>query len=188
MAVQIQRKRFTTAEYDKMVEAGVFEEDARLELIEGEIVEMAPIGLRHASCVARVQLLFHEQLGRRAIVWVQSPVDVGRSSRPQPDVALVQWSPDFYATHRPSHREMLLVVEVADSSLEYDRGVKLPLYAASSIPVVWIVNLRDDVIEVYSQPSGSSYGTSQRCGTGDVVPLPGEWSGTAIAVSDIIPS
>src|SRR5437868_199471 len=117
MAIQVQpvRKQFSVEEYDRMIEAGVFDEDARLELIRGEILEMAPIGLRHAACVARLTMLFAGKVSGSAIVWVQNPIQLADNSEPEPDLALLQPRPDFYSGKRPTPNEVILLVEVADS-------------------------------------------------------------------------
>src|SRR5437868_12357745 len=141
MSVQIARRHFNVAEYYKMAAAGVFSEDDRVELIEGEIVEMNPIGSRHAACVGRLTKLLERLTGDRAIVWVQNPVQVSDYSEPLPDVALLNPRDDFYSQATPQATDVLLIIEVAESSLEYDRSIKLPLYARSGIVEVWLVNL-----------------------------------------------
>src|SRR5690242_3968785 len=104
-----------------MVKAGILKESDRVELISGEILEMAPISLRHSVCVTRLELLFHERLGRRAIVWGQNPIELHDNSQPQPDVALLKWRDDLYAAKLPDRGDVLLLVEVADTSLAYDQ-------------------------------------------------------------------
>lgn len=173
MAVSIARKLFSIDEYERMIDAGIFDPEARVELIDGEIVEMTPINLPHAVCVARLELMFHEMLGRRALVWAQNPVRIPDRSRPQPDVTLLKWRDDLYAGKHPEPEDTLLLVEVADSTLIEDRKVKVPLYARGGIPEVWIVNLRDEVVEVYSYPSEGKYRTTKRMGRGESLTLPG---------------
>lgn len=131
-----------------MVAAGVFEADARLELIHGEIVEMTPIGPPHSSRVDRLTMLFASQLTGRAIVRVQGPVHVGAHSEPQPDLLLLKPRDDFYGTRHPGADDVLLVIEVSDSSLAIDRNIKGPLYRGEAIAEYWIVNLVDQVVEV----------------------------------------
>ena len=140
-----------------MAAAGVFSEDDRVELIEGEIVEMNPIGSRHAACVGRLTKLLERLAGDRAIVWVQNPVQVNEYSEPLPDVALLKPRDDFYAQANPQPSDVLLIIEVADSSVEYDRGIKVPIYGQSGIPEVWLVNLPKETIEIYSQPLEGEY-------------------------------
>ncbi|MDQ3252827.1 MAG: Uma2 family endonuclease [Acidobacteriota bacterium] len=157
MSVQIARRHFNTAEYYRMAAAGVLSENDRVELIEGEIVEMNPIGSRHAACVGRLTKLLERLAGDYAIVWVQNPVQVNDYSEPLPDVALLKPRDDFYAQANPQPADVLLIIEVADSSVEYDREIKMPLYAQSGIPEVWLINLPQDTLEIYTQPLGEAY-------------------------------
>src|SRR5919106_6741536 len=117
MSVQVLRRRFTVDEYYRMAEAGILHEDDRVELIEGEIVEMAPIGSNHASHVDPLAQLLFERIGRRAIVRIQSPIHLGEYSEPQPDVTILRSRSDFYVSAHPSPADILLVVEVADTSV-----------------------------------------------------------------------
>lgn len=149
-----------------MAAAGVLSEDDRVELVEGEIIEMSPIGSRHAACVGRLTKLLERQAGDHAIVWVQNPVHVDDYSEPVPDVALLRRREDFYAQAKPAAADVLLLVEVSDSTLRYDREVKVPLYARAGVPEVWIVNLPGEVIETYSRPAGGGYLETRLVGRG----------------------
>jgi Uma2 family endonuclease len=155
------RHRFTVEEYRKMGEAGIFSEDDRVELIDGEVVEMAPIGWRHALYVTRLTTLLsgfasdQGLLGRHYGVSVQNPIALRRYEEPQPDLALVEGPP---SGHLPDP------VEVADTSLAYDRERKLPLYAEAGIPEAWLVDLTTDTIEVYSEPEPTGYERVARFG------------------------
>ena len=140
-----------------MAAAGVLSEDDRVELIEGEIIEMNPIGSRHAACVGRLTELLGKLAGDRAIVWVQNPVQVNDYSEPLPDLALLKRRDDFYAQANPQPSDVLLIIEVADSSVEYDRVIKVALYARSDVPEVWLVNLPKDAIETYARPVNGMY-------------------------------
>ena len=140
-----------------MAAAGVFSEGDRVELIEGEIVEMNPIGSRHAACVGRLTKFLERLVGDQVIVWVQNPVQVNDISEPLPDVTLLRPRDDFYSQANPQPSDALLIIEVADSSVEYDRDIKIPLYAEAAIPEVWLVNLPQETIEIYVQPVGDSY-------------------------------
>ncbi|MDM8522994.1 Uma2 family endonuclease [Desulfococcaceae bacterium HSG8] len=157
MLPQRQRKTFTTDEYHRMIETGILKEDDRLELVRGEIIYMAPIGSHHAACVKRLNRLFARTLSEMVILGVQDPVSIGEDSEPEPDITLLKPRPDFYAERHPRSEDVFLIVEVADTSLESDRREKLPLYARAGIGEVWIVNLRDGCVEVYSEPSGGKY-------------------------------
>lgn len=157
MVVDIQTRSFTIHEFHRMIQAGVLDEDEHVELIEGELVTMSPISSHHASCVDRLNWLFSQKVGRAAIVRVQSPVYLSEYSEPQPDIVLMRFRPDFYAHAHPEPRDVLLVVEIAETSADYDREVKLPLYAQAGIPEVWLVNLPEGHIEVYRQPAPEGY-------------------------------
>jgi len=162
MAVVLKRRRFTLGEYQRMGEAGILSEDDRVELIEGEIVEMTPIGARHAGTVARIGHVFSRRLGERVIVWAQNPIQLPlQDSEPQPDVTLLRPRPDFYTLSHPRAGDVFLLVEVMDTSVERDRRVKLPLYAMAEIPEVWLVDLNTDPVEVYRQPAAGGYGDAR---------------------------
>ena len=169
MVMPLSTRRFTVDEYHRMGRAGVFHEDDRVELLEGQIVEMSPIGPAHAGCVAALTGLLGRRGGERVVVWVQNPVDLGERSEPQPDVALLAPRADAYRTAHPRVRDMLLVIEVADTSLEHDRDVKVPLYAAAGVPEVWLVNLTDDVVTLYRDPVGGRYATVRTARRGETV-------------------
>jgi Uma2 family endonuclease len=153
----IARHRFTVDEYHRMGEAGIFGKDDRIELIEGEIIEMSPIGSPHAARVKRVNRLLVRRLGTRAIVQVQDPVVLSQLSEPQPDLAVVKARADFYAAGHPQPPDVLLIVEVADSSRVFDRNVKAPLYARAGVPELWVVDVIDAVVDVYRKPWRGRY-------------------------------
>ena len=122
-----------------MAEADIFDPDDRVELIDGEVVEMSPIGTPHASTVDRLTRMFHLGIGGRAIIRTQGPIQIGDFSEPEPDIAVLREREDFYAAHHPMPPDVLLVVEVSESPLRYDTDRKTPLYAAGGIPEVWVV-------------------------------------------------
>jgi hypothetical protein len=158
MAGHVVTYRFTVHDYHRMREAGIFHEDDRVELLEGEMVEMAPIGPGHAGGVNRLLNAFLPiQLERRAILSVQNPIRLGEHSEPQPDLALLRPRPDFYAHEHPGPQDILLVVEMMESSAGYDRAVKVPLYARFGIPETWLVDLEQGRIEVYRAPGPEGY-------------------------------
>lgn len=140
-----------------MIRSGILAEDERIELIEGEIVKMSPIGELHAACVKRITSHFYRLVGRDVIVSVQDPVHLNDFSRPQPDVALLKPRDDFYAQAHPAPSDILLIVEVADTTANSDRAVKVPLYGRAGVPVVWLVDLQRDLIEIYAQPVEGAY-------------------------------
>jgi Uma2 family endonuclease len=159
--VDLKRRRFTLEEYHRMGEVGIFHEDDRVELIEGEIVEMSPIGRLHAGTVDRIAHVFSQRLGERTIVRVQNPiVFTDLVSEPQPDVTLLVPRPDFYTSGHPGPTDILLVVEVMDSTVAYDRGVKLRLYARAGIVEVWLANVNTRRIEVHRRLGADGYGES----------------------------
>jgi Uma2 family endonuclease len=141
MSVQVARRYFNVNEFYRMAAAGVLSEDDRVELIEGEILEMSSIGSRHAACVGRLTELFGQQVGGKAIIRAQSPIRLDDYSEPLPDITLLKRRADFYAENHPTQADVLLIVEVADTSVDYDRNIKLPIYAQANIPEVWLVNL-----------------------------------------------
>lgn len=157
MSAALDKYSFTAEEFERMGEAGIFRQDARLELIEGEIFEMPPIGSLHAACVDALALLLIEIARRRFIIRVQSPVQLNDFSEPQPDITLLRWRDDFYRGALPKPEAVLLVVEVADTTVATDRKVKLPLYARAGIAEAWLVNIPEERVETYSNPSGNVY-------------------------------
>lgn len=157
MVVQLQRRLFTADEYEQMIRTGVLKEDERVELLEGDIVVMNPIGSRHAACVKRLNQPFATHLGERAIISIQDPVRLDVYSEPQPDLALLKPRPDFYADALPTPDDILLLVEVAETSASYDRIHKLPLYARTGVRETWLIDLAEERIEVYRQPTSEGY-------------------------------
>ncbi|MEK6410987.1 MAG: Uma2 family endonuclease [Acidobacteriota bacterium] len=162
MSVQFQKHYFTVDEYYRMAKGGVFSEDDRVELIEGEVVEMSPIGSTHQGCVDALSTILTRRLGRAAIVRVQGPIHIDEYSEPQPDICLLKPRSDFYRRSHPVPADVLLVIEVADTSIQFDRNVKLPLYARVGIPEAWLIVLMKDFIEVHSEPTNGKYQKVQR--------------------------
>jgi Uma2 family endonuclease len=156
---EISRYYFTVAEFERMGEAGVFTKDARLELIEGEIIEMSPIGSRHAACVKFLSRFLNRTVGDIALVSTQDPIRLNDFSEPEPDLALLRLRDDFYRDAHPTPADVLLIIEVADTTLAYDRQVKVPLYAKAGVAETWVVNLTDEQIEVYAEPADDTYQT-----------------------------
>jgi Uma2 family endonuclease len=160
------RRKFTVDEYHRMAEAGILGEDDRVELIDGEIVQVSPIGSTHAACVARLNMLL-SPLQARGIVWVQNPIRLGDYAEPEPDVAVLRPRGDFYAGAHPGPQDVLLIVEVAETSADRDRAVKVPLYARWGIREVWLVDLERSRIEVYRSPSPRGYQDTRVAGRGE---------------------
>lgn len=157
MAIQLLRRRFTVQEYHQMGQVGILSEDDRVELLEGEIVEMAPIGSRHQATVNRLNDLFAARARSRALLSVQGPVRLGGDSEPEPDVMLLRRKDDFYSAGHPEPSDVLLLIEVSDSSVDYDREVKLPLYARHGITEVWLIGLDAGVVDVFRDPTPSGF-------------------------------
>lgn len=185
MAVPIERRRFTVSEYERMAEAGILGEDDRVELIEGEIVRMSPISSQHSACVKRYTVHLVRQLGDRAIVGVQDPIRLSDESEPQPDLVVLRPRDDFYMHRHPEPPDILLIIEVAETSRRYDRNVKLPQYARAGIPEAWLTDLNEDVVERHSRPEGGRYQEVARFRRGQIitsVTIPG----LALRVDDIL--
>lgn len=167
--VELTRYRFTVAEYMRMAEAGLFGENSRVELIWGEVVEMSPIYIGHTSTVKRLIRLLTKILDERIILGVQDPVQLSDDSMPQPDIAVLRPRDDFYSEQQPGRDDILLLIEVADSSLRYDRRVKSKLYGAAGITDYWIVNLPERQIEVYREPRPNGYRTVTTYASGETL-------------------
>lgn len=163
--------KFTTKQYQLMYESGVFAESDRYELINGEIREMSPIGIKHAVCVTRLSTLFTNRLINKAVIWAQNPILLSDYSQPQPDLAILKWRDDFYASALPTPEDILLIIEVADSTIAYDREVKSPLYAANGISEMWLFDVNQQIVEGYFQPSPSGYKRMQRYEQGDILSI-----------------
>lgn len=157
MATMALRKRFSVEDYYRMAEAGILREREAVELIDGDIVTMSPIGPRHAACVSSGIRALVLAAGESAIVQPQGPVRLDRFNEPQPDLLLLRPRADFYASGHAGPDDVLLVIEVADSSLRYDRDVKAPLYAAWGVPEYWLADLPHDTLWRYRAPAGGNY-------------------------------
>ncbi|MFO7536845.1 MAG: Uma2 family endonuclease [Chloroflexota bacterium] len=153
----VRKRLFTVDEYYRMAQTGILSPSDRVELIQGEIVAMSPIGPRHASIVSRLIHLFQPRVGERAIVTAQSPVHLDTQSEPEPDLMLLHPRDDFYAGAHPRPSDVLLLIEVADSSLAYDRDVKSVLYAAVGIGEFWLIDLVAERIIVHRQPTADCF-------------------------------
>lgn len=167
--VELTRRRFTVDEYTRLVAAGILAEDDAVELMWGEIVEMSPINVSHALCVNRLNMLLSAKLGGRAIVSIQNPIQLDEYSLPQPDVAL--WDVGMGANQNrfPGPTEVLLVVEVADTSIHHDRRAKTRLYGGAGIADYWIVNISARQIEVYREPRLNGYRTVTHYAPGEIL-------------------
>lgn len=180
------RYRFTVEEYHRMGEVGILPEDSRIELIAGDIVVREPIGSYHAGTVNRLNHLWMSVLGERAVVQVQNPIELAEEdTEVQPDVTLLQPRADFYTRRHPVATDVLLLIEVADTTLARDRRVKIPLYARAGIREVWLVDLTGDRVEVHRDPTAGGYSQVRALGRGESL-VPQAFPDLTIAVADLL--
>lgn len=179
------RRKLDVTEYHRMAEVGILGPDDRVELIEGELIAIAPIGDLHAGTTNRLTRMLVAAVGDRAIVAVGNPIRLGDNSEPQPDFALLRPRPGDYDDSKPTAADVLFLIEVADSSLRVDRRVKLLLYARHGVPEVWIVDLPGRVVEVYREPGAKGYAARTRAEPGASIE-PALLPGLSLAVADFL--
>jgi Uma2 family endonuclease len=150
-------KRFRVEDYRKMTEVGILPEESGWEVIDGYLIDKMSIGSRHASIVKRLNKIFTNLVGNETIISVQDPIHIDDYNEPEPDIAILKPREDFYAENHPLQQDILLLIEVSDSTIEYDREIKKTLYAEAGITEYWLVNLQENTIEVYSQPKNGNY-------------------------------
>ena len=167
--VDIPRRLFTVEEYQRMAEVGIFHPDERIELIEGEIVQMAPIGPRHAGCVINATRLFITRLGTRAVLSPQNPVVIQPRSQPQPDLLLLRRRAVSYSREHPTPDDVVLAVEVADTTVRFDRLVKARLYARAGIAEFWLLLAVDGTVEVHRTPGADGYASVTQRRLGEIL-------------------
>ncbi len=184
--VELPRRRFTVEDYHRMAEAGILHEADRVELIEGEIVEMSPIGHHHIASVLALSRRLTLAVGDRALLSSQNPVRLSHDTEPEPDVVLLRPPESRYWQQAPRAEDVLLLVEVADSSYRYDRDVKLPLYARAGIPEVWVVDIAGEAVEIHRQPGLRGYASAQRVERGATI-APAAFADAVLAVADLLP-
>jgi Uma2 family endonuclease len=164
------KRLFTVDEYERMVEVGILAEDDRVELLNGEIIEkISPIGSWHSFVVNELHYQLLQLLDRSNSIRNQSSIKLTKSSMPEPDLIVLKYQADRYRHQLPGPSDILLIIEVSDSTLDIDQHTKLPLYAQCSIPEVWIVNGRDDQIEQYTQPSATGYQSVKKYKAGETI-------------------
>lgn len=185
MQTEAIRRPFTVEEYDRMIEVGILGKEDHVELIDGEIVEMSPIGLRHAACVDRATMLLAPALVGKAIVRTQGPIRLSDYSKPQPDLILLEPRKDYYAAAAPITRNALLVIEVSDTSIRYDRGPKLKVYARAGVSEVWIEDLTTDTLWVFREPSRAVYKVQLTLRAGNAL-APLAFPALRVAVSELL--
>jgi Uma2 family endonuclease len=163
------RRLLTTADYHSMIEAGILGPEDRVELLAGEIYEAASVSSPHAACVMRLTRWFSSRIGERGLVNVQNPIELSSLSEPEPDLTLLVPRDSFYAERHPRPDEVLLLIEVAATSYDFDRDLKLPLYAEAGIREVWLIALDHRVVEVHREPGEGSYRQTERLQARDTV-------------------
>ncbi|MGI8638652.1 MAG: Uma2 family endonuclease [Pyrinomonadaceae bacterium] len=165
---QPRRLRFSVDEYYKMIELGILKDYEKAEIIEGELIQKTPIGDKHAAAVNALNRFFIKNVSDDILVSVQNPVRLSDYDEPEPDITLADLT-KYDGKRHPRPSEVILIVEVSDSTLKYDRDTKLSLYAESEIPEVWIVNLKNDIIEVHQKPSNGIYQLAKIFKPGEVL-------------------
>jgi Uma2 family endonuclease len=167
----LRRHKLTCQQYHLMAESGVLSPRDRTELIRGEIIDMSPIGTKHNACIARLTDTFFTKLHGQAIIWVQSSLRLDPHSEPQPDLVLLKPCLDFYEEELPKPSDVLLIIEVADSTISYDRDVKVPLYAEAGIGEFWLVDLNHRTLTSYTSPAADGYANSHRYSSSESIPI-----------------
>ena len=150
-------KRFNVEEFRKMTEVGILPEESGWEVIDGYLIDKMSIGSKHASTVKRLNRIFTNLVGNEAIISIQDPIRVDEYNEPEPDVALLKSRKDFYAESHPTPQDVLLLIEVSDSTVEFDREIKKTLYAKAEVAEFWLVNLKENTVECYSSPKNGNY-------------------------------
>lgn len=169
MVTEVFKKRFTVNDYHRMVDAGILGEGDRVELIRGEVLQMSPIGPPHNGAILRANHALSRMVGERALVSVQGAIRLDQYNEPQPDLCLLRLAPDFYTSRHDEPADILLIIEVADSSLEYDQTIKLQLYAETGIPDYWISDISGGRVLAYSSPQGRAYRSVRELRRGETI-------------------
>jgi Uma2 family endonuclease len=185
MVPRLLKGPFTVADYHRMADMGLLRPDARVELLAGQVVDMSPIGSRHAGCVNRLTRMLIRAVGDDATVAIQNPAVLDDFSEPQPDVAVLRHRPDGYAARHPGPADVLLLIEVMVTSRDFDRDVKVPLYARAGIPEVWLVDLEAAAVEIYREPGEDGYAVVRRAERGEAL-SPASLPSKSFSVSDIL--
>ena len=187
METEVIKKRFTVDEYHRMGDAGIFGPEERTELIDGEIIQMSPIGQRHAGRVNRATAVFVKAFGERAVVSPQNPVQLSDWTEPQPDIVVFKPRSDFYENKRPVSDDVLLVMEVSDTTLRFDMKIKLPHFAAAGVCELWIQDLNAGVLHVFRDPAEKNYKASLQLKPGDSI-SPLAFPDIRISIDDLLGS
>lgn len=185
MSALPQRKLFTVDEYDTMIKAGVFDGKESFELIEGEFVKKMTQGDLHIGCINVLTWILRNDLPKMYLYSIQNAVRINIFSAPEPDVALLRFRNDFYSTGKARPEDILLLIEVADTTVSSDRQIKIPLYAQAEVPEVWLVNLPRKIIEVYTEPKNGKYQIVRKAGKSETL-TPKMIADLTVKVADII--
>ena len=180
-------RKFSVEDYHRFIDLGIFKPEERIELWEGEFVEMSPIGKRHAGTVSALSDILKDYLHKKALVWSQNPIVLSDFSEPQPDVTLLKRRDDFYRQISATAQDVLLTMEVADSTVKYDRDIKFPKYAANGIQEAWLIDLENDRVEIHTQPTKNGYRLVKILHRGDIAEST-VFAEIKIAVDDILGS
>ena len=180
-------RKFSVEDYHRFIEMGIFMPEERLELWEGEFVEMSPIGKRHAGIVAGMTAYLNHLFFRKFVVWSQNPIILNDFSEPQPDVCVLEGRDDFYRNENATAKDVLLAMEVSDSTVKYDRDIKFPKYAENGIAESWLIDLENDRIEIHTQPTKNGYKLVKILHRGDIAEST-IFEEIKIAVDDILGS
>ncbi|MEG4352275.1 Uma2 family endonuclease [Microcoleus sp. LAD1_D3] len=179
-------RKWTVKEYHKLGEMGFFHPEERVELLSGNIIKMSAKGTAHTSATRRTASVLSDLLGNQAAVYTQDPIALDDNSEPEPDIAVVRIDPFDYATHHPTPSEVYLIIEVADTSLAYDREIKAKIYARSGIADYWVLNVGDRQLHVFREPTENGYQSEVILGeTASISPL--EFPAFNIAIQAMLP-
>ncbi|MCG8332036.1 MAG: Uma2 family endonuclease [Chitinophagales bacterium] len=184
MAIELAQRLLSVQDYHKMIEAEILSSRDHIELINGKLIEMSPSGSSHAACIDKMLAVFNRLNNLDTIIRGQNPITLGKYSEPEPDIAIVKYTSSYYADHHPIASDVLTIIEVSDTSLEYDRNIKQALYANANIPEYWIVNIQLKEIEVYTKPGNSRYKQKMLLTLEDVVNI--NALGSTIPISQLI--
>jgi len=185
MATDVVRRRFDVSDYYRMADAGILRENDRVELIDGEIIQMSPIGSRHAARVTLAEEALRRHLGEAVIVRVQNPVRLDDYSEPEPDIAVVIRRLDRYAQAHPGPRDILLILEISDTSSAFDRQVKAPMYARAGITELWLELISEECIEIHTEPVNGAYNKVRQARRGESL-TPQSFPQVSIAVDELL--
>lgn len=185
MAIQTLKRKITVNEFQLMAKTGILDEKERLELMEGEIITMTPIGDNHARCVLFLTNFFAKKLIGKVMINVQNPLQLDTISQSQPDITLLRPRSDYYQSKSINPDDILLLIEVADSSIKYDRQIKAPFYAKHGISELWIINLENQTVEIYRDPQSDGYKDCHTFHPGDKI-APKAFPAFSMSVKDIL--